>query len=67
MGSDIWLEMYANSAIKIMTERKKKKKKNIYIYIYVYIYIYIYIYICNNGVKDTNFNLDKRLWKAKVT
>ena len=47
MGSDIWLEMYANSAIKIMTE------KNIYIY--------------NNGVKDTNFNLGKRLWKAKVT
>ena len=50
MGSDIWLEKYANSAIKIMTERKN-----------------IYIYICNNGVKDTNFNLDKRLWKAKVT
>ena len=48
MGSDIWLEKYANSAIKIMTERKK-------------------IYICNNGVKDTNFNLDKRLWKGKVT
>ena len=58
MGSDIWLEMYANSAIKIMTERKKekKKKKNIYIYIYIY----------NNGLKDRNFNLDKRLRKAVI-
>ena len=33
VGSDIWLEMYANSAIKIMRERKK------YIHIYIYIYI----------------------------
>lgn len=53
MGSDIWLEMYANSAIKIMTERKKEKR-NIYIYIY------------NNGLKDRNFNLDKRLRKAVI-